>query len=162
MPPHPSRSTVADDKYLGVSVADGEYAIPVQQVKEIVAMLPVTRVPNVPPHVLGVVNLRGKVIPVVDLKQKLGTYGGEPSAQPVLVVVTPVQGIQIGLVVDHVLEVGRIGAEDLDGNSGVTNGEGGVVGLAKLHGRIRVLLDVTTLLDEEIARASAHPASHAA
>ena len=160
MPPNPTR-THAEDKYLGVSVSDGEYAIPVVQVKEIVGMLPVTRVPNVPGHVLGVVNLRGKVIPVVDLKQKLGVRAGEPSPQPCLVVVTPTPGVQIGLVVDHVLEVGRIGAEDLDGNSGVTHPETGVVGLAKLHGRIRVLLDVATLLQEETSRAASSVANAA-
>ena len=62
----------APGKYLAFALADEEYALPVLKVREIIQMMEITHVPKVPPHVKGVINLRGKVIPIVDLRLKFG------------------------------------------------------------------------------------------
>lgn len=143
----PSR---ADGKFLTFSLGDEEYGIAVLCVKEIVGLLPITRVPNLPPQVSGVVNLRGKVVPVVDLRARLGMPHQAPTRRSCIVVVRPSATAMLGLLVDSVLEVRPIPAEEVDRSPGVSAAERGVVGVAKGRGRVQVLLDVVAMLQGDL------------
>jgi purine-binding chemotaxis protein CheW len=136
-------------KHLSFTLGSEEYAIPVQCVREIVGPLPVTRVPSMPPHVLGVINLRGKVIPLADLRIKIGIDAHDHGARTCIVVVQLKSGLQLGLVVDSVSEVLQIAAQEFDRSTNVGSGGQGVVGLAKVRNHIKILIDVEQLLHEE-------------
>ena len=95
---------VESNKHIAIKLANEEYAIPVRQVREIVGVLPATVVPGTAPHVLGVMNLRGKVVPVLDLRARLGLPRATIAPRSCIVVCQGPAG-QIGLLVDSVLEV---------------------------------------------------------
>lgn len=140
----------ADGKYLTFALGEEEYGIPVLCVKEIVGLLPITRVPNLPSQVSGVVNLRGKVVPVVDLRAKLGMPPLEPTRRTCIVVVRPTATAMLGLLVDSVLEVLPIPPEEMDRSPGVSAADRGVVGVAKVKGRVKILLDVVAVLQGDL------------
>jgi purine-binding chemotaxis protein CheW len=143
-------SQAVEGKYLCVMLGDESYGIYVLSVREIVSMLPITRVPNAPSQVLGVVNLRGRLVPVIDLRSKLMVQAD--ARQPTcIVVVQSKAGTQAGLAVDAVVEVLRVSKDDLDRSPGVAAQELGTSGIAKMKGRIVVLLDVDTVLRDEFA-----------
>jgi len=143
-------------KHLSFTLGAEEYAMPVQCVREIVGPLPVTRVPQMPAHVLGVINLRGKVIPLADLRIKIGVEASDHGARTCIVVVQLNSGLQLGLVVDSVSEVLQIAPQDLDRSTNVGAAGQGVVGLAKVRNHIKILIDVELLLhDESLALSSA-------
>lgn len=91
-------------KFLTLFLKNEEYGIEILKVQEIVGMLPVTRVPRTPHFIRGVVNLRGKIIPVTDLRLRFNMEEGEPSEENCIIVVRTA-GIEIGLIVDKVSEV---------------------------------------------------------
>src|SRR5205085_292354 len=89
------------------------YGLEILKVQEIIGLLPITRVPRTPPFVRGVINLRGKVIPVTDLRLKFGMPESEATAETCIVIVRAA-GVEVGLVVDRVSEVLDIGADQID------------------------------------------------
>ena len=100
-----------EGKYLTFSLSEEEYGIAILKVKEIIGIMPVTPVPKIPHHVKGVINLRGKVIPVVDLRLKFGMPEAEYTEHTCIIVVEISQGQgfeQMGIVVDSVSEVRSI------------------------------------------------------
>jgi purine-binding chemotaxis protein CheW len=134
-------------KYLTFYLGSEEYGLPILQVQEIVGLLPVTPVPQTPAHVLGVVNLRGQVIPVVDLRARFGLPAVASTPQTCIVFVEA-GGQRVGTVVDRVNEVLAIGAADVEpppalGSSVDTSY---LRGLAKSSGHVRLLLDVDRVL----------------
>jgi len=133
-------------RYLTFHVADEAYAIAIQDVREIIGLLPITAVPQMPSAVLGVVNLRGRVIPVVDLRVRLGLPGGAPSARTCIVVVDT--GAQTGLIVDAVEEVVEILGEQIEPPPALCADADAafVVGLGKLRDQVKIVLDVRRLL----------------
>lgn len=145
------QSARADGKYLSFSLGDEEYGIPVLGVREIVGVMPITRIPNLSPYVVGVINLRGKVVPVVDLRQKLGMAPIEYTRRTCIIVVRPTQNSMLGLLVDSVLEVMQPSAEEIDKTPGVCSQERGVTGVAKVRGKVKVLLDVGAVLREDLS-----------
>ena len=100
-------------KFLTFFLGDEEYGLQILAVQEIIGLLPVTRVPRTPPFVRGVVNLRGKVIPVADLRLKFGLPAVEPTAETCIVFVRA-NATEVGLVVDRVSEVVDIPADRVD------------------------------------------------
>ena len=136
-------------KHLSFTLGPEEYAIPVQCVREIVGPLAVTRVPHMPMHVLGVVNLRGKVIAVTDLRLKIGLQPEDHGARTCIIVVQLRTGLQLGLVVDSVSEVLQIGAQEIDRSATGGARSQGVVGLAKVRDHIKILIDVEQMLRDE-------------
>jgi purine-binding chemotaxis protein CheW len=106
-----------DGKYLTFSLADEEYGIGILKIKEIIGMLPITSVPQTPEFVKGVINLRGKVIPVMDLRLRFGMPPIDYSERTCIIVVE-IAGhtgtVQIGIVVDAVSEVLNIKGEDIE------------------------------------------------
>ncbi len=104
-------------KYLTFLLGDEEYGIAILKIKEIIGMMPITYVPQTPEFVKGVINLRGKVIPVIDLRLKFGLESVGHTDRTCIIVVEiqgPAAMIQIGLVVDTVSEVLNIRADDIE------------------------------------------------
>src|SRR5918912_1536247 len=99
-------------KFLTFFLAGEEYGLEILKVHEIIGMLPITRVPRTPHFVRGVINLRGRVIPIVDLRRKFSMES--EAAEETCIIVVQVQGIQIGFVVDPVSEVADIKAADIE------------------------------------------------
>src|SRR5262245_18974619 len=104
-------------KYLTFALANEEYGMPVLHVREIIKMMDITEVPQVPPHIKGVLNLRGKVIPVIDLRLKFGFTANEPTSRTCIIVVEvtlSASRAMMGIIVDHVLDVLNILADEIE------------------------------------------------
>ena len=138
-------------KYLTFSLASEEYGVPVLKVREIMKIMPITAVPQVPPHVKGVINLRGKVITVVDLRLKFGLEAQEHTDQTAIVVVEiAVDGGKVltGIIVDFVSDVLNIVPDEIEqtpafGDRVVTDY---LSGMAKVKGCVKILLDLDQAL----------------
>ena len=124
-----------------------EYAVAILKVQEIIRMKEITRVPNSPAEVEGVINLRGKVIPVVDLRKKFGLAGKENDEQS-RIMIMDIQGITMGLVVDSVSEVLRIPSNTVEPTPPMASNISAefIKGIAKLEDRLIILLDMDRLL----------------
>ena len=141
----------AEGKHLIFKLADEEYGLDILKVKEIIGMMNITSVPRTPEFVKGVINLRGKVIPVVDLRLKFSLPAKEYDERTCIVVmeVTHSGGaVQMGIVVDSVSEVQNIGAEDIEPapSFGTTLETEYIRGMAKSEGRVTILLDIDKVL----------------
>ena len=143
--------TDREGKYLTFSLANEEYGIGILKVKEIIGMMPVTSVPQTPGFVKGVINLRGKVIPVVDLRLRFGMEEIEYTERTCIIVVE-IAGesgnIVIGIVVDAVSEVLNIKAEDIEETPsfGRSLNTDYIFGMAKIEGSVKILLDIDKVL----------------
>jgi purine-binding chemotaxis protein CheW len=141
-------------KYLTFVLDKEEYGIGILKVREIIGILPITSVPQTPPFVKGVINLRGKVIPVVDLRLKFGMSPLDYSEKTSIIVVD-VSGasgnIQIGIVVDHVSEVVNIKGEDIENTPtfGTAVDTEYILGMAKIGKGVKILLDIDRVLRGE-------------
>jgi len=133
-------------KYLTFFLANEEYGLKILTVHEIIGMMPVTRVPRTPDFIRGVLNLRGKVIPVVDLRIRFGMAVVE--TQDVCIIVVQVRGIQMGIVVDRVSEVVTVLADDIEPppSFGFDVPTDFLLGIAKSQGRVKMLLDIDHVL----------------
>jgi len=141
------------DQYLTFSLGQEEYGIEILKVQEIKGYSAITPIPNTPPHVKGVMNLRGTVVPVVDLRSKFAMETVEYSKFTVIIVVTI--GTKIaGLVVDAVSDVLNIPASDIRPapDFGSRTDTRFITGMANSGDKLAVLLDVDRLLgDEELS-----------
>ena len=146
-----------EGKYLTFSLAGEEYGIGILKIREIIGMMPITSVPQTPAFVKGVINLRGKVIPVLDLRLRFGMQAIEYTERTCIIVVeiTGQAGkIQIGSVVDSVSEVLNIKGEDIENTPtfGASLDTEYILGMAKMEGGVKILLDIDKVLSEcEIA-----------
>lgn len=145
-----------EGKYLTFALADEEYGISILKVKEIIGMMSITTVPQTPGFVKGVINLRGKVIPVVDLRLKFGIEAAEYTERTCIIVVE-IDGasvaILMGIVVDAVSEVLNITGENIEDTPtfGTKLDTEYISGMAKCEGGVKILLDIDQVLsDEEI------------
>ena len=143
-----------EGKYLTFSLAGEEYGIGILKVKEIIGMMEITRVPQTPSYVQGVINLRGKVIPVIDLRQKFGLEAGEYTERTCVVVVEVLRDggqVLIGSVVDSVSEVLNIKEGEIEETPdfGVEMDTQYLLGMAKAGGGIKLLLDIDSVLGSE-------------
>jgi purine-binding chemotaxis protein CheW len=140
----------AAGKYLTFVLGGEEYGIDILSVMEIIGMMEITAVPQTPRFVKGVVNLRGKVIPVVDLRLKFGMREKEPTKETCIVVVE-VDGLQMGVMVDTVREVLDIGAEQIEPapRFGTAVDTAFIDGMAKVDDRVKILLDIEKVLSTE-------------
>jgi purine-binding chemotaxis protein CheW len=135
-------------RYLTFRCGSESYGISVLAVREIIRQAPVTPVPGIPEHVRGVMNLRGRVIPVIDLKQRFG-LGATAQGERTCIIVVQVPGasgraVQMGLVVEAVEEVAGIGPSDVsetpDFGLGVDTSL--LLGMARVRGGVKALLDI--------------------
>jgi purine-binding chemotaxis protein CheW len=151
-----------EGKYLTFTLAEEEYGIGIRKIKEIIGMMPVRSIPRTPPFVKGVINLRGKVIPVIDLRLRFGMSEMEYSDRTCIVVVE-VEGdggkVTTGVVVDSVSEVLNIKEENIEEapNFGAAVDTRFILGIAKLEGGVKLLLDIDRILSsEELAAIQDH------
>jgi purine-binding chemotaxis protein CheW len=141
-------------KYLTFQLATEEFGIRVLKVREIMGIQDITAVPQTPAHVKGVINLRGKVIPVVDLRLKFGLPAAEYN-QRTCVIVTQVAGesaqILVGIVVDGVSEVLNLAAADIEDTPdfGEEVAAQYLLGMAKVKGKVKILLDIDRVLSSQ-------------
>lgn len=127
-----------------------EYAVNILKVQEINRMKEITRVPNAPYYVEGVINLRGKVIPVVSLRKMFGLPEEEDRMKQKIMIMD-IQGTTIGLIVDTVSEVLRISANIVEPPPPMTYSVSSefISGIAKLEDRLIILLDMDRLIGKE-------------
>lgn len=141
-------------KYLAFRLGKEEFGIQVLKVREIIGVQDVTAVPKTPAYLKGVINLRGKVIPVIDLRIKFGLEQ-EPYTQRTCIIVVQVAGesgpTQIGVVVDGVSEVLNIALPDLENTPDFGAGETilYVLGLAKMKDGVKILLNIDAVLTQK-------------
>jgi purine-binding chemotaxis protein CheW len=141
-------------KYLTFVLGNEEYGLPVLKVREIIKLMDITQVPQVPDYVLGVINLRGKVISVIDLRRKFGLPIQAATEQTCIIVadvdLAPAT-VMMGIVVDSVSEVLTVTAAEID-KAPEFNGHTGadcLLGLAKVKGTVKILLDLDRVLGSE-------------
>ncbi|GAB6905374.1 purine-binding chemotaxis protein [Desulfosarcina cetonica] len=151
-----------EGKYLTFSLVEEEYGIGILKIKEIIGMMPITGVPQTPAFVKGVINLRGKVIPVVDLRLRFGMPSIEYDDRTCIIVVEISAldlDVVIGIVVDSVSEVLNIKGEDIEDTPtfGASLNTDYILGMAKMDGKVKILLDIDEVLgaDELAALAKA-------
>ena len=140
-----------EGKYLTFSLAGEEYGIGILKVKEIIGMMTITVVPQTPSYVKGVINLRGKVIPVVDLRLKFGMEANDYTERTCIIVVeiTGATGkILTGIIVDSVSEVLNIKGGDIEDTPsfGSKLNMDYILGMAKTGGRVKILLEIDNVL----------------
>ncbi len=139
-------------KFLTFSLAGEEYGIGILKVKEIIGMMPVTLVPQTPPFVKGVINLRGKVIPVIDLRVKFGMEAMSYTDRTCIIVVEIAGGdsgpTMMGIVVDSVSEVANIKNDDVEETPqfGSKLNTDYILGMAKTNAEVKILLDIDRVL----------------
>lgn len=130
-----------------LTLGEEEYAVDILKVQEINRMKEITRVPNAPSYVEGVINLRGKVIPVVNLRAKFGLIDKEKDDKT-RIMIMDIQGITMGLIVDSVSEVLRIPTSIVEPTPPMASNISSefIKGIAKLDERLIILLDMDRLL----------------
>jgi purine-binding chemotaxis protein CheW len=144
-------------KYLTFTLHQESYGIDVLKVREIIRLTTITTVPQMPSYVRGVINLRGKIIPVMDLRLRFG-FPDAPSTDKTCIIVVQVKlpdgkTTQMGLVVDGVEEVTNLAASDI----AATPDFGGqistdyIIGMAKIKGTVKTLIDIDGVLGAEAA-----------
>ena len=143
--------TDIEGKYLTFSMADEEYGIGILKIKEIIRMMSITSVPQTPEFVKGVINLRGKVIPVMDLRLWFGIDTIDYTERTCIIVVEiegPSGTVMIGIVVDTVSEVLNIKGEDIEEAPafGTRLNTDYILGMAKMEGAVKILLDIDRVL----------------
>jgi purine-binding chemotaxis protein CheW len=143
-------------KYLTFLLGREEYAIAVLKVREIMGIQDITAVPQTPAYVKGVINLRGRVIPVVDLRLKFCLPEMEYTQRTCIIVVQVVSGgvaMQTGIVVDEVSEVLNLSAGDIedtpDFGEGAATATSYLLGMAKVKGKVKILLDIDRVLSSQ-------------
>lgn len=148
-------STTGSRKYLTFVLGHESYGVGVLKVREIIRMLDITTVPQMPPYVKGVINLRGKVVPIVDLRIKFALEKAENTERTCIVVVEVKSKsgakMLMGMIVDAVEEVATIPSTDIEptpdfGGSLCTEY---ILGMAKIRGSVKTLLDIDAVLNAE-------------
>lgn len=140
-------------KYLTFALGAEEYGLPVLKVREIIKVMDITHVPQMPPHVRGVINLRGKVIPVIDLRLKFGLPARAYTERTCIIVVDVSlagSNVMMGVVVDSVSEVLNVTAGEIDqapefGDRVTTDY---MLGMAKVKGTVKILLSLDRVLGD--------------
>jgi purine-binding chemotaxis protein CheW len=150
-------------KYLTFKLAGEEYGLEILKVREIIGLMDITAVPRTPDFVKGVINLRGKVIPVVDLRLKFGMATVEHTAETCIIVVH-VGEVEMGIIVDRVSEVLNIAADAIESTPsfGANVNTEFILGMGKVGGRVSILLDIDKVLAGSELEAVASVAREAA
>ncbi len=133
-----------------------EFGIDIQKVQEINRMIDITKVPNAPDYVEGIVNLRGKIIPIVSLRTRLG-FDQVEADKSTRIMVVEVDGKVVGFVVDSVSEVLRIDDAKIEPPPAITGGNDSayIEGVINLADRILILLDLKILFGNAAERLAA-------
>ncbi|MGB7566552.1 MAG: chemotaxis protein CheW [Chitinivibrionales bacterium] len=154
-------------KYLTFKLAEEEYGLEILKVQEIIQMQAVTKVPRTPEYMRGVINLRGKVIPVVDLRRKFNMESSKDTDKTCIIVVQVTNGankVVMGTIIDEVKEVLNIKAENIEDTPsfGSSINTDFILGMGKVGSSVKMLLDIDKVLSmaeitsiAEVGRAAA-------
>ena len=139
-------------KYLTFKLAEEEYGLEILKVKEIIGLMSITRVPRTPDYIRGVINLRGKVIPVMDLRTKFGMETTEDTEETCIIVVDVARGdhsVLMGILVDSVSEVLDIAAEEIEDapSFGADVNTEFILGMGKTKDKVIILLNIDKVLE---------------
>lgn len=146
--------TIKTGKYLTFMLEKETYGLGILKVKEIIGMMPITSVPRTPEFVKGVINLRGKVIPVIDLRLKF-EMESIPYSERTCIIVVEIDcqsvTVLIGIVVDAVSEVLNIRREDIEETPafGTKLNTDYILGMAKMEGGVKILLNIDKVLSSD-------------
>ncbi|MEP6778485.1 MAG: chemotaxis protein CheW [Gemmatimonadaceae bacterium] len=136
-------------KYLTFFLAGEEYGLEIMKVSEIIGMQNITRIPRTPDFVRGVINLRGRVIPITDLRRKFGMPSDDAAESCIIVV--QVSGVQTGLVVDRVSDVVAIVEDDIEDSPAFCAGVRSdlLLGIGKAGNKVKLLLNIDKVLSAD-------------
>ncbi len=139
-------------KYLTFSIGKEVYGIEIRYVTEIIGIQPITEVPEVPIYIKGIINLRGKIIPVLDIRLKFGREE-QPYTDRTCIIVVDIQNLSVGFIVDQVMEVMTIPDDQIvpppDSRTGFHNRY--IRGIGKTEKEVILLLDCQKILtDDEV------------
>ena len=142
-------------KFLSFALGHEVYGLEILDVREIIGLMEITAVPKVPKYVKGIINLRGKVIPVIDLRLKFG-LAEVAYTEETCIIVLNVAGTMMGIVVDRVCEVLDISQENIEPTPdfGASLDTDFILGVGKTNGKVSMLLDIKRILTEDILIAS--------
>jgi len=144
-------------KYLTFKLADEEYGLEIIKVQEIIGLMPITKVPRVPAYMRGVINLRGRIIPTIDLRSKFGLDAVADTDKTCIIVVEVMSSkgkVNVGIIVDQVAEVLDVAANEIDHapEFGTALRTDFILGVGIVKGAVKILLDIDKVLTtEEIA-----------
>ena len=160
-----SQATVQNDfssggphKFLTFALAGEEYGISIMKIKEIIGMMQVTVLPQTPDYVKGVINLRGKVIPIIDLRCKFNLEQVEPSERTCIIVIESENDDQtqtlVGLIIDAVSEVINLKGDEVEPAPTMQSNlnEQLILGLAKCESGVKILLDIDKVINHDELR----------
>lgn len=141
-------------KYFTFEIAEEEYGIPIQSIREIIGIMDITSIPKTPEYIKGVINLRGKIIPIMDLRLKFNLVEKEYNQRTCIVVVELNLGETkklMGIVVDTVSEVVNIQKSEIENSPqyGTNIDEGFLIGLGKVKDKVILLLEIEKVLNIE-------------
>jgi purine-binding chemotaxis protein CheW len=143
-----------EGKYLTFTLAGEEYGIGILKIREIIGMMAITSVPQAPDFIKGVINLRGKVIPVIDLRLRFAMPAVDYTERTCIIVVQinlQATTLNIGIVVDSVSEVLNISGTNIEDAPmfGTQLNTGYILGMAKIEGGVKILLDIDKVLTQD-------------
>ncbi|MGE5296339.1 MAG: chemotaxis protein CheW [Solirubrobacterales bacterium] len=152
----PKEPVVARGKgeYLTFALANEEYGLEILKVREIIGYIEVTAVPQTPAYIKGVINLRGQVIPVIDLRSKFGMPTAQVTERTCIIVVEITQSertFDTGIIVDRVQEVLEIAGQDIEEapQFGASVKTDFILGMGKIGDGVKILLDIDKVLAKE-------------
>ncbi|MFC1464434.1 MAG: chemotaxis protein CheW [Candidatus Brachytrichaceae bacterium NZ_4S206] len=153
-------------KYLTFALGREGYGLQILKVREIIGFMDITAVPRTPAHVKGVINLRGQVISVIDLRSRFAMPETERTDETCIIVVETMQDgrkVNVGLIVDKVSEVLDIAEDNIEDAPAFGGGVDGrfVLGMGKIGNAVKILLDIDRVLDAETNAAIAQIAQAA-
>lgn len=141
-------------KYLTFRLANEEYGLEIMKVQEIIGMMPVTQVPRVADYVRGVINLRGRIIPTIDLRTKFGLERIPDTDKTCIIVVEIMSAkgkVSVGIIVDEVAEVLDVGESEVDHapEFGTSLSMDFILAVGIVKGGVKILLDIDKVLTFE-------------
>ncbi|NNV05000.1 chemotaxis protein CheW [Geobacillus sp. C56-T2] len=141
-------SVQMDWKVIAFRLKDEEYALPVQYVRSIEKMQPITRVPGTPQYVKGVINLRGVVTPIIDLRERFG-FAPEPYNEQTRIMIAALDDVEVGFIVDAANDVLDLPASSIEPPPEAVGAVEAsyVSGVAKIGNRLLILLDLAKVLE---------------
>lgn len=143
---------MAEKQIVVFSLGEEEFAVEISMVREIVRMQAIRHIPGTPTFIEGIVNLRGNIVPIVDLRNRFGMVGHGGDREQRKIVIVNLENRQIGILVDGVTEILRISDESIEEAPEIV-AEGieqkYIVGVAKEEGRLIVILDMIRIFSSE-------------
>jgi len=140
-------------KVVVFKLSTNEYGLRVNEVREVLKLQDITSLPNTPSYIVGVTNIRGEIMPIIDLRKKLNLFDdmSEEAASEKLVMVIEIDGVPIGILVDSVSDVMQISSNQIENIEGIKKNASGeyIEGIAKIGNRLIIILNIKNLIDPQ-------------